>query len=80
MSDSIHGHEVMHMMLESKTQFTKASLKQAIDQRYGSDAKFHTCSASDLDAAALIDFLAAKGKFIETDDGFNTAEEKICNH
>ncbi len=80
MSESIHGHEVMHMMLETETSFTKASLKQAIEERFGVDAQFHTCSAKDLDAEQLIEFLARKGKFIDSEEGFNTAEEKICNH
>ncbi|MBD1391335.1 YecH family protein [Neiella sp. HB171785] len=80
MTDSVHGHEVMHMMLDSEQQFTRATLKQAIEQKFGPATKFHTCSASDMDADELIDFLAARGKFVESDDGFNTAADKICNH
>lgn len=80
MSESIHGHEVMHMMLESETGFTRASLKEAIEARFGADAQFHTCSAKEMDAEALIDFLAAKGKFVESEAGFNTQADKICNH
>lgn len=80
MSQSIHGHEVMHMMLEAGTQFSKATLKQAIESRFGADAKFHTCSAAEMNAEQLIEFLAGKGKFIASDDGFNTTAEKICNH
>ncbi|GGA69785.1 hypothetical protein GCM10011369_09300 [Neiella marina] len=80
MTDSIHGHEVMHMMLDSEQQFTRATLKQAIEQKFGATAKFHTCSASDMNADQLIEFLAARGKFVESEQGFNTAAEKICNH
>ncbi|MBW8191579.1 YecH family protein [Neiella marina] len=80
MTDSIHGHAVMEMMLEANTQFSRESLKQAIEAKFGVGTKFHTCSASDMDANALIEFLAARGKFVETDAGFNTAKEKICNH
>ncbi|MCQ4055595.1 YecH family metal-binding protein [Aeromonas sp. SG16] len=80
MSQSVHGHEVMEMMLEQDGQFTRASLKQAMAQRFGADARFHTCSASEMDAEALIDFLAARGKFIEAGEGFQTRAEKICNH
>ncbi|MFE8730009.1 DUF2492 family protein, partial [Aeromonas hydrophila] len=29
---------------------------------------------------ALIDFLAARGKFIEAGEGFQTRADKICNH
>ncbi|MEM0551987.1 MULTISPECIES: YecH family metal-binding protein [Aeromonas] len=80
MSQSVHGHEVMEMMLEQDGQFTRASLKQAMAQRFGADARFHTCSAREMDAEELIDFLAARGKFIEAGEGFQTRADKICNH
>lgn len=77
---SVHGHEVMQMMIEQGGQFTKASLKQAIEAKFGADARFHTCKAEDLDADGIIEFLEQRGKFIASDAGFNTAPEKICNH
>ncbi|WP_429128382.1 YecH family metal-binding protein [Aeromonas media] len=80
MSQSIHGHEVMEMMLEEGGHFTRASLKEAIEARFGADARFHTCSASEMDVAALIDFLAKRGKFIESEQGFQTRADKVCNH
>ncbi|MDR3412590.1 MAG: YecH family protein [Formivibrio sp.] len=80
MTQSIHGHEVMHFMLEHGGKFTRQSLQEAIIGRFGADTRFHTCSAEGMDAAALIDFLANKGKFVESAEGFNTEPEKICNH
>ncbi|MGY3941883.1 YecH family metal-binding protein [Aeromonas tecta] len=80
MSQSIHGHEVMEMMLAQGGQFSRASLKQAIDTQFGADARFHTCSASEMDAEALIELLAKRGKFIETEQGFQTRADKICQH
>lgn len=80
MSQSIHGHEVMEMMLEKGGTFTRASLMQAMAERFGADARFHTCRASEMDAAALIDFLAARGKFIDSAEGFQTHADKICKH
>lgn len=80
MSQSVHGHEVMEMMLAHGGQFTCASLKQAMAERFGAEARFHTCSASKMDAEALIDFLAARGKFIDSAEGFQTHADKICNH
>lgn len=80
MSGSIHGHQVMEMMLESEQGFTRESLKAAMAERFGADARFYTCRAQDMDADGLIDFLAARGKFVEQGEGFNTAAEKICNH
>lgn len=81
MSESIHGHEVLHFMLENKEGFaTRESLQAAIVERFGADARFHTCSAEEMDAATLIGFLEAKGKFVPNGSGFNTEPEKICNH
>ncbi|ECY3488055.1 DUF2492 family protein [Salmonella enterica subsp. enterica serovar Oranienburg] len=65
--DSIHGHEVLNMMIESGEQYTHTSLEAAIKARFGERARFHTCSAS-------------KGKFIAVEDGFSTHESKICRH
>ena len=76
----IHAHEVMHMMLEQEEVFSRESLGQAIIKRFGANARFHSCSASGMDVHAVIDFLESRGKFVARDDGFNTAEDKICNH
>jgi probable metal-binding protein len=76
----IHAHEVMHMMLEQGGVFSRESLGQAIIERFGANANFHSCSASGMDVHTVIDFLESRGKFVARDDGFNTAEDKICNH
>lgn len=80
MKKSIHGHDVMHFMLENGGSFTRDSLRDAVVEHFGKDARFYTCSAQGMTAEQLIDFLAAKGKFVEGKDGFNTKAEKICSH
>ncbi|HCU0294021.1 TPA: YecH family protein [Citrobacter sedlakii] len=77
---SINGHEVLNMMIESGEPYSTASLEAAIKNRFGEQARFHTCSASDMTAGELVAFLAAKGKFVAQDDGFSTHESKICRH
>ena len=77
---SVHGHEVLHSMLENDQGWTRETLLQAINDKYGTDCRFHTCSAEGMTANELIDFLKAKDKFVEADQGFNTQAEKICNH
>jgi probable metal-binding protein len=76
----IHAHEVMHMMLEQDGGFSRESLAQAIIERFGPDARFHSCSQAGMDVPAVIDFLESRGKFVAHADGFNTAQDKICNH
>jgi probable metal-binding protein len=80
MSESVHGHEVMQFMLEAGGTFSRESLKDAVIDRFGPDTRFHTCSAEGMTAEQLIDFLAAKGKFVEAEGGFNTRSDRICNH
>ena len=76
----IHAHEVMNLMLELDTDFSRESLTQAIIERFGVDAKFHSCSQAGMGVNAVIDFLESRGKFVPRADGFNTAQDKICNH
>ena len=76
----IHAHEVLHMMLEQNEGFSRESLLAAIIDRFGENARFHSCSASGMDARAVIDFLESRGKFIPLAGGFNTARGRICNH
>jgi probable metal-binding protein len=82
MSESIHGHEVMRLMLERGGSFTRESLRDTVVGQFGAGARFHTCSAEDMTAEELIDFLAVMGKFVEADGGagFNTQPEMICKH
>jgi len=77
---SIHGHDVLTMMIDSGEQYTEERLVAAITARFGEEARFHTCTAAEMTAAELVAFLAARGKFIPLDSGFSTHESKICRH
>jgi probable metal-binding protein len=70
----------MHFMVESGRSFSRESLIAAVAERFGAETRFHTCSAEGMTAAQLIDFLAAKGKFVTAEDGFSTRPDRICNH
>lgn len=76
----IHGHEVMRMMLESGQAFDAESLEAAIHANFGESARFCTCSASGMTARQLIEFLAERGKFVPSGEGFSTQASKICGH
>jgi probable metal-binding protein len=80
MPEQVHGHEVMQMMLAANASYTRDSLRKAIIDRFGVAARFFTCSAENMTADELIDFLEARGKFHDTDSGFTTDPDKICNH
>lgn len=79
MTESIHGHEVMRKMIESDEAYTQYTLRGAIDGWFGAAARFHTCSAENMTAEALIDFLAARRKFYSDESGFRVNEDEICD-
>ena len=76
---SIHGHEVLQMMLASWECWTAASLEAAIHRRFGAEALSHLFGGKS-GAAELCGVFRAKGKFIARATGFTTAENKICQH
>lgn len=76
----VHAHEVMRMMLEMNSDFTRESLRKAIFKRFGAHARFYACSRSGMNASAVIDFLEQRGKFVPRTEGFNTAIDRICSH
>jgi probable metal-binding protein len=78
--EQIHGHEVMHMMLQSGKAYTRSSLLTDIVANFGSDARFYTCSAQNLTPDGIIDFLQAKGKFVPCAAGFQTSPDLMCKH
>ncbi len=80
MGESIHGHDVMRMMVEANRSFTEKQLEEAIRTRFGAEARFHTCSASEMTAKELIGFLRSRSKFIVSDTQLSMASENICDH
>ncbi|TWU41312.1 hypothetical protein Q31b_27510 [Novipirellula aureliae] len=79
-NESVHGHDIMQMMVESGKRYTKESLRAEIVEKFGEQTRYHTCSKQDMTADELIAFLDTKGKFNETSEGFTTAPENICEH
>lgn len=78
--ESIHGHDVMHMVADSGRTFTQDELIAEIEVRFGVSARFHTCSAEDMTAAQLVDFLKARGKFSGPPEAMGIDPASICQH
>jgi probable metal-binding protein len=76
----VHGHDVMSMMADADRSYTRAELEAAILERFGPEARFHTCSAEGMTAAELIDFLESRRKFIAVDGKVRTERDRICGH
>jgi probable metal-binding protein len=78
--EPIHGHEVLQMMVDTGKAYSRASLLTDIIAKFGAAARFYTCSAENLSAEGLIDFLQAKGKFVPCEQGFQTSPDLMCKH
>jgi len=78
--ESIHGHEVMHLIADAKRAFSKAELVSEIGNQFGATARFHTCSADNMTAGELVDFLIARGKFDGNEPSLTLDAAKICQH
>ncbi len=72
----IHGHEVLSMM-EGHV-YSEAELLQAIITKFGADKRFYTCSAENLTAQELIQFLKEHGKLKPHNDGFTVDTSQVC--
>lgn len=77
---SIHGHEVMALMLAHGAPLSKRELETMLADKFGEQAHFHTCSARELSADELISLLKSKGKMIETTTGLVMVSGSICQH
>ncbi len=80
MSNEVHIHEIMKLMIDSGKNYTHASLKAAILQSFGEQATFCSCSMQGLNADQAIDFMEARGKFVPSNEGFSMPAENMCNH
>lgn len=80
MPEQIHGHEVMHMMMEEGRVYTKAVLRAVTVERFGAEARFFTCSVANMKTEELMGFLECRGKFIDEGEWFGTELDRICQH
>lgn len=78
-TDNIHGHEILGMVLEAQPPFTRASLQAEARRRFG-DARYCTCSTSDMTLDELLDFLLAHGKLSEQAGCLSAQPARICAH
>jgi len=80
MAESIHGHEVMEMIMGFEGTLSRDELQEAVRVRFGEAARFHTCSAQNMTLDELLRFLDGRGKVLEVDGFLETNRGQICNH
>jgi len=81
-SSSIHGHDVLDLIhsAQAESAFTPQSLQEEIVRRYGSEARFHTCSAGDMTLEQLLAFLVARNKIVQRQGRLFVQLQNVCNH
>lgn len=77
---SIHGHDVIEMIVASGRPWRRDELVGEIGKRWGAQARFHTCSADGMDAGELVGYLSERGKFLESEQGVTMDRTKVCDH
>ncbi|MDH1470885.1 YecH family metal-binding protein [Shewanella sp. GD03713] len=80
MSDSVHGHDVMALMVAQENPLLKPEFIALMAQTFGDNARYHTCSADNLQAEELISLLLGKGKILESKQGLTLVAGRQCNH
>jgi probable metal-binding protein len=53
---SYHGHDVLHFLLETEQALSREEILTQVTERFGANARFHTCSAEGMDVEALGDW------------------------
>ena len=77
---SVHGHDLMDMMIETGKSYSAEALVDAAKEKFGQDVTFHTCSFEGLEPNKLIELLAGKGKFDVNEKGEFSMSERLCRH
>jgi probable metal-binding protein len=76
---SVHGHELLHMVMDSQEGHTLDSLKAQITAKFGEDVKFHTCSLAGMPFEHLLYYLMITGKIVEIEGKLRVNPAMICS-
>jgi probable metal-binding protein len=77
---SIHGHEVIAILIDAEAPMTPADLQAAVTRLFGPAPRFHTCSAYNLTLDGLLALLLNKGKLSYLNGRLHLHREKVCSH
>jgi probable metal-binding protein len=59
---AIHGHDIIDLVSTYPDGIRLGQLMEIVNERYGRNVSFHTCSAAGLDLDELLHFLEARDK------------------
>jgi probable metal-binding protein len=77
---SIHGHEILKLLIDAKDPYTRERLNHEIKEKYGEQARFHACAGSDMTLDGLMEYLSVRGKIQEKNGRLYSSAEQMCSH
>lgn len=80
MNALVHGHEVLHRILNASSPPSIAELKAQLEATFGPDPRFVTCSTEGMTYAELLTFLAERGKIVIEAGRVSAFRERMCTH
>ena len=80
MPESVHGRNILKMVLESGKSWPREELLAEIAGNFGAEASFHTCSTDGLKADDIIDMFLRKGKLVDQDGSLTADPARMCSH
>lgn len=79
-ANQIHGHEVINIVSAHPQGISVADLGETLAAQFGEGARFFTCSAENMDLAALLLFLEARDKVRLDGDTIFPGGSGACQH
>ncbi|WP_204378477.1 DUF2492 family protein [Agaribacterium haliotis] len=70
-----HVHDILALLKQDQHGYSAAGLILAIEKQFGVDARFNSCSVSDMDCEQAVRFLIERGKFIPGQSGCHSAND-----
>lgn len=77
---AIHGHEIIDLVSTHPEGIRLSQLAEAVTERFGKSATFHTCSTLNMDLDALLAFLEARDKVRITSGVVYPGGSPACEH
>jgi probable metal-binding protein len=79
-TEQIHGHEIMALVAKHPEGIPVATLTDIVAQEFGTEVRFYTCSAADMDLSELLTFLGERDKVQVRDNLVFPGGSPGCNH
>jgi probable metal-binding protein len=79
--NTFHVHQVLDLINQEKRALALTELKTLIEQKFGTESTFDSCSMGGMKSADVIEFLLAREKISECEPGkYQLNINNSCDH